>query len=430
MMNDGKILLCNLFYYAPCEHYTDSMFEEMWNYDWEEFIYIIFYLRKHRRTPKTQVVGRGERKIFHQVIIWMSSCQDKLSILLGLLPHIPNYGYWKDLLVLMGTPAETAVIKLFGDQLIRDYISYHSHVPGLISMAAKWTPNEHSSSDIRHNTYGKITRYMGVSRKILRKEYLVPLRQYLPVTEQLISNKQWSSINYNMVPQLALKLHSNSFLRNDRTRFVNHINTSYIDHVKKLILPPPAKAFLTPYNPIQPNFKLIGSTNTIKAIDVSGSMSGFPITLAACMCFENNDSRWIPFRFDGDADGRFFDISEDNYFDSIVSTSEKDVPGCDLLTCIELAQSQSVSHLIIITNIPIDESEFPIYDVDNIPIHVTYWVISINPVNVIDRDSMTVIEGYDINVYNALVSGYILNRNSYKNIIMTEIRADNILLQL
>jgi hypothetical protein len=139
---------------------------------------------------KGEIVGRGERKIFHQVIIWMS--HHKLPELIRILPHIPNYGYWKDLLVLMGTPAETDVVKLFGDQLIRDYISYHSHIPGLISMAAKWTPNERSSSDIRHNTYGKIARHMKVSRKILRKQYLVPLRQYLPVTEQMVSAKQWS----------------------------------------------------------------------------------------------------------------------------------------------------------------------------------------------------------------------------------------------
>jgi len=532
------------------------MFEEMWNYDWEEFIYTIFYLRKHRRNPRrekgcqTEIVGRGERKIFHQVIIWMS--HHKLSVLIRILPHIPNYGYWKDLLVLMGTPAESDVVKLFGDQLIRDYISYHSPIPGLISMAAKWTPNEGSSSDIRHNTYGKIARHMKVSRKILRKQYLVPLRQYLPVTEQMVSTKQWSLINYNMVPQLCLKLHAKSFYRNDYSRFADYINVSHIDYVKKLILPPYVEATLmknslkrnppepditfksnldqtticsnhdeiqNPNNPViegvqfnhytgcmVPSYEETTKINsipktgdttinqkvrvnrTIKAIDVSGSMSGFPMALAGCMCVENNDNQWIPFRFDGNNDRKVFDITGDTCADrinSIMSATEKDIPGCDLLTCIELARSidrgkcidqpatnyvqrtsdyviaglpsdyvvttaspaergnskadslnpgfTGKTHLIVITNTLVDESEFPKHENDNeIPLHITYWVVTMNPVNIIDREGMTVIEGYDINVYNALVNqrsmdGCILDRNSYNNIIMTEVHKDNIL---
>lgn len=216
-------------------------------------LYTIFYLRKHRKgtpielkqepkIPEIHITGRGERKIFQKAIVWMSNSSsvtdvnnDKLKVLLKILPYIPDCGYWKDLLVLMGTPAEPAVIKLFGDQLIKDHISYHNTVPGLISMATKWAPNEGSSSDMRHNTYGKIAGYMGVTRKILRKEYLVPLRRYLPVTEQIVSNKQWSLVNYNMVPRLGLKLHKNTFLKYDADRFNNFLDISHVDYCFHLV---------------------------------------------------------------------------------------------------------------------------------------------------------------------------------------------------
>jgi hypothetical protein len=102
-----------------------------------------------------------------------------------------------------------------------------------------------------------------------------------------------------------------------------------------------------------------------------------------------------------------------------MSTTEKDIPGCDLLTCIELARSIDKEkcihhpsleptgkiHLIVITNTLVDESEFPKPEnVNDIPLHITYWVVTMNPVNIIDREGLTVIEGYDINVYNALVN--------------------------
>jgi len=445
--NDGHKLLCDLFYYIPNSHnnslsmvFTDSMFEDMWNFNHEEFIYIIFYLRKHGKIID-EISGRGQRKIFHQAIIWLS--YHKLPILIKILPQIPNYGYWKDLLVLMGTPAEPSVIKLFGDQLTLDYSSYHSPIPGLISMAAKWTPNEKSSSDIRHNTYGKIAQYMSISRKILRTHYLVPLRKYLSVTEQKVSTKQWSSINYHMVPQLSLKLHTNSFLQHDYHRFTDYLNNSYVDHMKKIILPTHVESLLTDKSPTFSHQSLnspITPQLTIKAVDISGSMAGFPITLAACMCADNNDIVWIPFRFENtspiDENILGFNLhiingnTHSERINDIISSIEKDIPGYDLLTCIKLINNiftyeMSIVHLIIMTNIPIDESEIPISEIKDDSLHITYWVINTNPVNIIDIKGVTIIEGYDINVYNNLRDGKILSRGCYKNIIIESVRKDN-----
>jgi hypothetical protein len=553
------------------------MFEEMWNFDKNQFILILFYLRRHRnysnqkiKTSDTSnhnnstvsnncekskfIRGRGERKIFYQALIWMSF--HHLLELELIIPYIPDCGYWKDLLILMGTPAENAIIKLFGTQLLKDYESFNQPIPGFISLAAKWTPNEKSSSDIKYGTNGKIAKFIGVSRKIFRIKYLVPLRKYLLVTEQLITDKKWNIINYNYVPRLSLKLHSNSFHKNDNTRFIEHLNKSHTDYIKQLILPSSYLTFnqdnlslhdqstvqdnptlhdtlyisnltiqsnptiqdILPFqnqstlqnNPtlqdisnisnltiqnsptIQnispfktglkfqetstiPNFNLL-QTNTAKsnmlsipnlqdilnnqnnlkirdniifAIDISGAMTGFPITLAACLCCDSNIPYWIPFRFDNESGSSGSSesitknlnytpilISGDLYSEKIGSIINTKESGYNMEICLKIANDMNKSHIIFISNTLLDESELPqnLYEISEIenftsnhkPIHITFWSITMNHPIIIDKQYMTIIEGYDINIYNELQQGHILTRDIYKDIIINILREENI----
>lgn len=488
--SDSTQLLCELFYYSQDKIYTESMFERMWLCDRNEFIHITFYLRGHKYhqvydgVTVRKIIGRGERKIFHQIIRWMS--YNKLEFLLPLLPHIPDHGYWKDLLVLMGTPAETHVIELFAYQLVRDHTSFHSQIPGLISMAAKWTPNEGSSFDSKYSTYGKIAGKMKVSRKKLRTEYLVPLRRYLLVTEQIVSDKKWSSINYNMVPHLSLQRHGKTFNLHDHHRYTDHINKSHIDYAKRLPLPSSVESELSVIHPsqsasLQPDLNLIvipdtsciestpthftklnpeklvlSQNSVVRAIDVSGSMSGLPITLAACMCDNGGDSLWIPFRFSDNVETNNLSITSQRTLNpppsnvgirkimsmnsgeriqTIKSVCEEQVEGYDLDSCINMAKELGVQHLIIITNTLLDQSEIPCIrnntpednKLDTDDLHVTYWSINMNPVVVEDYNKFTVIEGYDINVYEELLAGRLLTRDRYKQIIMEVVRNVNIL---
>lgn len=561
-------LLCNLFYYCPENLYTHDMFSEMWNTDKNEFVNIMFYLRSHRRqinrpqisdtsskdrnasevgldlavqsevglnlvvqsevglnlvvksegsavvsevdkTSLCLIVGRGQRKIFYKVIIWMSYYH--LPELLLLLPYIPDYGYWKDLLVLMGTPAESAVVELFGLQLVKDYDSFHSSVPGLVSMAAKWTPNEGSSSDRIHNTYAKIAKFLRISRKILRTQYLVPLRKYLSITEQLTTNKKWLSVNYNTVPQMSLKLHTKSFMRNDSERFIDHINRNHINYTHRLVLPPlvnkvllmndnsPNKAkpcpVKVPLDFLPSSISVDLSSKVIRALDISGSMAGLPITLGACLCAEDENPLWIPFQFDANPKDNITDTIKDNspdktnVVDDIISAVGTNKISYNLDDCLRITRILGKSHLLIISNILLDESELPrIKDesrlesqrnfdnnvsdplgsrldtnfdspirrefkescvhacdskesllefrrddnglnknLSNELIHVTYWSVNLNPVTIIDYPHLTVIEGYDAIIYDELRSGHILTRLGYKNIVMNKVRSSNVL---
>ena len=395
-------LLCDLFYYSPEVLYTDSMFEEIWNYDKTQFITVIFYLRRHRKDSST-IRGRGQRKIFYQVLIWMS--HHKLSELIILIPHIPDLGYWKDLLVLMGTPCENVVISLFSTQLLKDYESFNNPIPGLISLAAKWTPNEGSSSDRKHDTNKKIAKSMGISRKILRTKYLVPLRKYLSITEQIITDKKWSSVNYNQVPQLSLKLHSNTFRKNDGPRFNEYLNQS---HNKQLI----------PHN--QNSNVTDETTSFIFAIDISGSMSGFPMTIATSLCRENNVQTWIPFKFEGSDNVNVVDVLYEPV-DKISDVITTGTNGYNMQTCIEAGEKAGKTHIIFINNTLLDISEIPI----DRPIHVTYWSLTMNSPIITNDTNLTIIEGYDIQIYNKLPN--VVTRSSYKDTIINILREENII---
>jgi hypothetical protein len=417
-------LLCDLFYYSSSTVYTDAMFEDMFKHDSLQFIRILFYLRRHGDNNKLlgrKIIGRGERDIFYQVIIWMSF--NHLQDLIKIMNLIPDCGYWKDLLVLMGTPAESAVVNMFACQLIQDSLSFNSDVPGYISLAAKWTPNEGSSSDRKHKTFSKIANIIGVTRKELRKNFLVPLRKYLGVTEQIITERKWQTINYNTMPRLCMKLHSKTFERNDRNRFFEHINREYIDHLKKLSLPGSVDNILFDKN-IRMNYTN-SNDSMIFAIDPSGSMSGFPILLASCLCIESGSSHWIPFQFDTDDKQSLPDaipitgMSLDEKIDPIIKYRGV---SYNMETCMSVAMSMGKKHLIILSDELLDDSEFT----TKRPIHITYWSINSNHPLIIDNDKLTIIEGYDINIYIEMQKGIILNRALYKELLLSSLKDHNI----
>ena len=159
-------LLCDLFYNRlngtlsrsvipkGLLNIDDKILDDMWNYDKNELIIIMFYVRSHKKkiVDKNYIRGLGNKKVFYQFIKWMS--YNKIDELNKILLFIPNYGCWKDLLFLLGTPIEPEIINIFSNQLKLDYDSYTTN--GLISMVSKWVPNENSSFDKKYKIFHKI----------------------------------------------------------------------------------------------------------------------------------------------------------------------------------------------------------------------------------------------------------------------------------
>lgn len=408
-------LLQKLFYYTLEDTFKDEDFLKMWNYDRDQFISIIFYLRSHKNTE--HIFGRGIRKIFYHFLIWMS--YQHLYELLILIPFIPSIGYWKDLLLLMDTPAEYAVIQLFSIQLQNDYINYIKHVP--ISLVAKWTPNEHSSYDKKYNICNKICAAMMIDKKTLRKKYLVPLRSYLHVAEQLITTKKWELIDYSTLPKKCLQLHKNKFLKYDHDRFLTYMNYNYKKHIKNIY--PPEILTLLLFSSDHSIVNNVVNSDILFAIDVSGSMSGFPIIIAASLCVEIDNSQWIPFSL-VDKVSNASDIypivfpTKNIYenFKSIMDSISKYTCSQNISTCISIAEKINKKHIIIITNIVPS-----VYELPKSTIGITYWVINNNPPIITEHNNITIINGYNKIIYQEFIFKNKISSDSYKNIILTEI---------
>jgi uncharacterized protein YjbI with pentapeptide repeats len=478
-------LLCELFYDRLI--LTDEKLIDMWNYDKDEFISVMFYVRSHRKKiiDSNYVRGLGNKKLFYQIINWMS--YNKLDELKKLLIYIPYYGCWKDLLFLLNTPIESDIIKLFSDQLQLDYNSYC--IGGLISLASKWVPNENSSFDKKTNIYGKIADTINISRKSLRKDYLVPLRKYLGVVEQIITDKNWNHINYLKIPKLSLKLHTNKFIKNDEIRFNNFLNRTHISYIDNLYLPITMKLILSNKNLNHKDLKNSDSNiNILYAIDTSGSMQSFQIQLASSFFVDNYINHWIPFTIENNINNTNINetninttdinntninntninntninntninntninntninntninntninetninetnINETNINETNINETNNILKFIDTETiinylgnaydieeCVKIAKNNNYNTLVIFSNINVD-----ILELKNYSINIIYWVLNNNMPKIINDNNITIIEGYDINLYLELKKNINISKNTYKNEIINKFK--------
>lgn len=170
-----------------------------------------FYLRDCR-------FGLGERELFRQLLkseaIWHT------DIIRPLIPNIPVYGRWDDVLTLMGTPLEKDTLRLIGTQLSRDLNAVH--LKRNISLLAKWLPSNNTSSKSSRVLANKIARYLKLSPKAYRT-ILSTLRKQLDVTEVKMSAGKWEELDYSAIPSRANLLYRNAFLLHDRERYQEHI---------------------------------------------------------------------------------------------------------------------------------------------------------------------------------------------------------------
>lgn len=437
-------LLTELFYYEKgITKYDADIFDKIWNYDHKKLIYVIFYLRKNRKYGESEEIefnGRGQKRIFWDFLIWMSN--NKLTYLIKILPHVPDYGYWKDLLVLMDTPAESLVIKLFADQLIKDYTSYRSIPQGLISLASKWTPNERSSYDIKYRTFGKIARSMGITNKTLRKEYLVPLRKYLNITEQLITDKQWKDIDYNRVPRLCMEKFRNVFLLNDHERFTNFEKNKPKYLGKNIRLPKSVNLAISKKSPIS-NISyetFIKQENTLIAIDISKSMVNLESMLAISLCSEMAGVQsWLPYNIYGGDGNKIisYNLNKKNYLHRYVDIKNvidkihhgDDICGMNIEECVRCAYSMGKRNLIILSNMSVDISEISKFSGNDL--NLTYWCISDENVVIEEssdgKNTTCIIEGYNGEIYEKIVECRQVTKKSYMKIILKELLKEPII---
>lgn len=134
--------------------------------------------------------GAGERKLFRDVLVHLENLHPEM--LERILPHVPEFGRWDDLLVFS--------TKEFQD---RAYALIAGALNSVNGLCAKWMPRKGPIALALRN-------YLGLTPKQYRK-LLVNLTN---VVETKMCAKDWNNINFSHVPSVAAARYQRAFGRN------------------------------------------------------------------------------------------------------------------------------------------------------------------------------------------------------------------------
>lgn len=216
----GKALLDINFKTSSMRNMTNSdilaLFHAAMTEDPKMTIKWLFFLRDREQ-------GMGERKSFR--IMLKDLCEDKPNLVMKLIPLVPYYGRWDDLWCLLDSDNAkvfNALIDIVGDQLSTDIQNMKSKHP--ISLLGKWLPSLSSKKQENRRWAAKIRKALFLSKEEYRN-ICTSLRKYLDVVEVKMSDKKWADINYETVPSCANLIYRNAFLRNDKDRRVEYLES-------------------------------------------------------------------------------------------------------------------------------------------------------------------------------------------------------------
>ena len=170
--------------------------------------------------------GCGERRTFR--IIFTRLCRENSAVAIRLLPLLPFYGRWDDLIeVFCGdVPCNVreAAFKVIDDQLCDDLDSARAGKP--VSLLAKWLPSSNTSSRETRRKAEMLRSKLGMTPRQYRQT-LSRLRKAIDVTERKMSSGEWSAINYDGVPSRAAMNYRDAFAKHDHDRY-----NEYLTNVK------------------------------------------------------------------------------------------------------------------------------------------------------------------------------------------------------
>lgn len=157
--------------------------------------------------------GLGERRVFRVILRWLAKNQPE-SLLRNLV-YVAEYGRYDDLLVLMGTPCEKAMLDVLKAQYEADCRALQAGEE--VSLLAKWLPSVNASNR-QTVLYGKrIARHLGLTDAAYRKS-LVALRARIRIIENNLREKDYT-FDYAKQPSKAMHKYRKAFLRNDGERY-------------------------------------------------------------------------------------------------------------------------------------------------------------------------------------------------------------------
>lgn len=191
----------------------NRMYLDARNTDKELADNLILYARNIREG------GIGERRIARTLLKTLA-LKDPAKVARN-LDTIVSAGRWDDLFVLEGTSVETEALDFMKAQFRKDITGMTNKES--ISLLAKWLPSPNTSSAETRRLARKVYTYFGINERTYRKT-LSALRKYLDVVEKKMSANDFSLIDYQVVPSVAMTRYRSAFGRHDYERFDKYIN--------------------------------------------------------------------------------------------------------------------------------------------------------------------------------------------------------------
>ncbi len=166
---------------------------------------ILFYARDIRN-------GLGERNTFRLVLNAIGNFYPEIAK--KLLPFIPQYGRYDDLLVLLSTPVKKEVLLMIQNQLKEDVENKKSNQP--YSLLAKWLPSINTSNQDAVSLANLICKELKMTKKQYRQT-LSYLRKGI-IVENNLREKEYT-FSYENLPGGALFKYQNAFMTYDLERY-------------------------------------------------------------------------------------------------------------------------------------------------------------------------------------------------------------------
>lgn len=211
---------------------------------------ILFYARDVRG-------GLGERKVFRVILRWLANTHT--ASVEKNIAYIAEYGRYDDILALLDTPCEQAVMAYIRTQLYADIAAQKEGNP--VSLLAKWLPSINASNKETVRQAKKIALALGMNEKTYRKT-LVQLRAAIRIVENNLRRMDYTFV-YEKQPSKAIFKYRQAFYRNDAERYLDYLrrvkSNATVMHTDTLF----------PYEIIRPFLRGDVSAEEGRAIDVT-----------------------------------------------------------------------------------------------------------------------------------------------------------------
>ena len=268
------------------------LFEKAYFADKQTAMRTLFYLRDIRG-------GQGERDLFRGIM--KDVAQKQPDVFKQVVALIPEYGRWDDLLELFDyAPKEISAI--IAVKLGEDTGYMETGKP--VSLLAKWLPSVKASSAESRALATKIAFNLGLTGDPITlsdgrliqntapyRRKIGALRKYIKLLEQKMSANEWDTIEYGKLPSQAGRKHVKAFKRHDQERYEAYLAAAVKGEAKMN-----TKTLYTyeVFDTVQHDVDAANAMwanlpdwtngqNAIVLADVSGSMSGRPMSVSVSL---------------------------------------------------------------------------------------------------------------------------------------------------